>query len=663
MKRLVVLFSVLLAISTALFSLSLVSFSSTAVEQERTATTNFSDLEIGVLPSREKQSLAVSSTDLLGGFLSVEKFSSSTLTGRVVEVKQDTGESKYLLITNSDSATDAYVHVNFYLGEGLETGKEYTLSVTYKLTDGYVNTRTSNIQNGVLVRNAGGFGDVPLFDTNGNVKGTTIDGWTTYSTTVTSSSPVDKVILLVYSNADANGNATGIALKSISITQLVETNDNIETEVDTVFNLSDYTIVYAKYEAEDLMLSNSSIANLTDWDFNRLIAEELKANIKNAFNVDLPIVKDSNSTPVDKEILIGNTNRKDYQGYLELSFVRDAKIVDGVNTNYAFSATDPFKYAYGLQGNDIYMVGGCYATTYEATNLFFNYLKENLVDNKVDLTASWKVEGTKDLEVIGCIGDSITQGYKSTSADTGGTTTYCYFAYPSYLQRLNWKTAYVYNLGKSGRTMLTTLANSYQETARWTEAQKVKDVLDYVIIALGTNDSKLVLDNEARAWTTADSEQFVEDFFKIVETLTENNKDIKFIFSNCPKNYSSANYAKDFILDLQAQCVTEAKKEGYTIELFDMNTYSTQNMPSSTHYYSDKLHPNTVGYHEMAKGINGALEDIGLNDTPDTPNTPDTPDTPVDDDKGGCGSVITVGSALLSVVLLGGAVVMLKKKD
>ncbi|MBR2614512.1 MAG: hypothetical protein IKC71_02810, partial [Clostridia bacterium] len=82
-----------------------------------------------------------------------------------------------------------------------------------------------------------------------------------------------------------------------------------------------------------------------------------------------------------------------------------------------------------------------------------------------------------------------------------------------------------------------------------------------------------------------------------------------------------------------------------------------------THYYSDKLHPNTVGYHEMAKGINGALEDIGLNDTPDTPNTPDTPDTPVDDDKGGCGSVIGTAGAIVSLLSLAGAVVVLKKKD
>ncbi|MBE5756605.1 MAG: hypothetical protein E7342_02280 [Clostridiales bacterium] len=453
-----------------------------------------------------------------------------------------------------------------------------------------------------------------------------------------------------------------IDVKEVTITPiLIEGAPDSEAEADLLFNLADYTIVYGEYEAESLMKKNATIANLTDWDFNRLIAEEFKANLKSAFNVDLPIVKDTESNPTDKEILIGNTNRKDYQGYLKLDFVKDAKIVDGINTNYAFSATDPFKYAYGLQGNDIYIVGGCYGTTYAASNFFLNYLKSNLVDGKVNIEKAWKETGTHDLEVIGCIGDSITQGYKSTSYDTGAATTYCYFAYPSYLQRLNWKSAYVYNFGRSARTMLTTLANSYQKVARWTEAQKVKDVLDKVIIALGTNDSKLVLDNAGRAWTNADSEQFVKDFFTLVDTLSETNKNIEYIFSNCPKNYSSSNHAKDFILDLQAECVKQAKDKGYTIELFDMNTYSKENMPMSTYYDGDKLHPNSKGYHKMATALSEVLDIKEPNF--DLPNTPDTPDTPVDDDKGGCGSVIGATSAILSSLLLAGAVVMLKKKD
>ena len=537
----------------------------------------------------------------------------------------------------------------------------YKFTITLRLSEGYTLQDGKN----TIFRFESATGTNTNLDTlYANAVATTdADGFRTVTFEKTTTEKYASMRLFTYATEGSYVDIKEIAFAEVEESTVEEVPPVTETEADTLVDLSEYTIVYGKYEAEELMLDNPTYASLTEWDFNRLIAEELKANIKDEFGVDLPIVKDTATDFGDKEILVGNTNRKDYQGYLGLTFVKDAVIKNGINTNYSYSTTNPFKYAYGLQGNDIYMVGGTYATTYEASLRLFDYLKENVVNGQVNLTASWKVTGTKDLDVIGCIGDSITQGYRSKSADTGASNTYCYFAYPSYLQRMNWKTAYVYNLGRSARSMLSTLSNSYQSVARWTEAKKIKDVLDYVVIALGTNDSKLVLTNEARDWTDADSAQFIKDFFVIIETLTENNKDIKFIFSNCPKNYSSGNYAKDFILDLQAQCVTEAKKEGYTIELFDMNTYSTQNMPSSTHYYSDKLHPNTVGYHEMAKGINGALEDIGLNDTPDTPNTPDTPDTPVDDDKGGCGSVITVGSALLSVVLLGGAVVMLKKKD
>ncbi|MBE5756432.1 MAG: hypothetical protein E7342_01400 [Clostridiales bacterium] len=373
--------------------------------------------------------------------------------------------------------------------------------------------------------------------------------------------------------------------------------------------LEDYTIVYAKYEAEDLMKKNLSLASLTEWDFNKITAEELRDKIKAEFGVELPIVKDTESEKTGNEILIGNTNRLKYADDLGLDFVKDITLnSSGVNTRYNYSTTDPFKYAIGVKDKDFYAVGGCYGTTYFASNQLFEEFKKNFDGKNINLSNNFKVEGTKDLEVIGCIGDSITQGYKSTSADTGLANSYCYFAYPSYLQRLNWKTSYVYNFGRSAMTMLSTTSNSYQDSARWTKAIEMREVLDKVIIALGTNDSKIVLVNENRAWTTNDDNQFIADFFTLVDTLSENNKNIQFILSNCPVTGSANPYGADFILELQQECVIKAKQKGYDIELCDMNTYSKENMPLNTCFDSDKLHPNSKGYYKMAVALNGAIK-------------------------------------------------------
>ncbi|MBR2615012.1 MAG: SGNH/GDSL hydrolase family protein [Clostridia bacterium] len=456
-----------------------------------------------------------------------------------------------------------------------------------------------------------------------------------------------------------------IDIKSISITKGEEDETPTietpapETEGELLFNLSDYTIVYGEYEAEHLMEKYTKAASFTEWDFNRLIAEELKDNIKNTFGVTLPIVKDTESQITDKEILIGNTNRKDYQGYLGLTFVKDLTFIPegesyaGAVNNFEYSKVDPFKYAYGVQGNDIYIVGGCPATTYSASNYFFEYLKKNLTDNKTTITASWKKVGTEDIEVIGCIGDSITHGVKADAYDRGTVDTYSYFSYPAYLQRLNWKTTYVYNFGYTGRTMRSDCDKNYQKASRWTKAKEMIEVLDTVVISLGANDTYVFDPNNGyHAWNDNDKQAFYDSFFEIIDTINDKNKEVNYLFVNCTKSLrTQPTGCQDFILPIQAKCVELAKARGYNIELFDMRALNEEKIPSSL--YGDYTHFTSEGYFIMANGINEALK-------VETP-IPDAPSTP--DDKGGCGSVITVGNVILSMVLLAGSVIVLKKKD
>ena len=297
--------------------------------------------------------------------------------------------------------------------------------------------------------------------------------------------------------------------------------------------LKGYTIVYGKYEAEEVMEQYPTYASYTEWDFNRLIAQEFNDGLFEILGYRLPIAKDTEKTVGNNEILIGNTNRN-----IALDFVYDVQISGASSIgkgDYVYSGTYPFQYEIGLVDDSIYIIGGCYGTTYAAANYFLDYLRTIQIENNgiVELPADLKLSGTHDLEVIGCIGDSITHGYeKETPAYVATWDAYNYFSYPAYLQRLYWKTAYVYNFGKGGTTMRSDSGGTYpyQVCYRWKNcAQSLANILDYVIIQLGTNDSKLF---PTTPWTDEDNQQFIDDFFVLLTTLSRENSDIKFLMSN-----------------------------------------------------------------------------------------------------------------------------------
>jgi lysophospholipase L1-like esterase len=269
----------------------------------------------------------------------------------------------------------------------------------------------------------------------------------------------------------------------------------------------------------------------------------------------------------------------------------------------------PFQYEIGLVADSIYIIGGCYGTTYAAANYFLDYLRSVKIENNgvIKLPTDLKLSGTHDLEVIGCIGDSITQGYeKETPKYVSTWDAYNYFSYPAYLQRMYWKTAYVYNFGKASTTMRSDSdgTHSYQKCYRWKNCVKnLANILDYVIIQLGTNDSKLFPDTP---WTDEDNQQFIDDFFVLISTLSQENSNIKFLMSNCPYNFSSSLHAADFIRELQSECYQQAVNEGYNIKFLDMKSLSNQRI-TVENYQSDKLHPNYIGYAIMGQIMSEAL--------------------------------------------------------
>ena len=221
MKKLIAVFSVLLVLSTTLFAINLTSFSGFAdTEELRTATTNFNGLTATEVIGSSKKGLLTNQDDLLGGFASVNQQFSTDNEGKTEVVKD--GAQNNLLISTTSKKEKAYVHVNFWLSKGLTPGKEYTISLTYKFTDNYVKPTITNWGSNILLRSTNGFGDVGVCTTKGDPQGELKDGWYTFTKTITTKTEggdnLNKILLLVTANGTNEGEATGIYVKSFSIT-------------------------------------------------------------------------------------------------------------------------------------------------------------------------------------------------------------------------------------------------------------------------------------------------------------------------------------------------------------------------------------------------------------------------------------------------------------
>jgi len=348
MKRLVILFSVLLALSTALFSLSLVPFASASttstVQQERTATTDFSGLEVGTTIKSTNVTLNTKQSDLLGGFTTIQKY--GTATARVVEVVELDGVN-CLKITNS--ATSGYTHVNMWLGEDLVPGYEYTVSITYKFTEGYVKPESPGTYGYLLIRNNNGFGDIHVLDktTGENQVEADADGWYTYTTTVTTKTAggtnLNKILLLVTSNKNTEGEATGIYLKSLSITGLEDVP--LEEEIET--NLT-ATTDFSGLEVGSKLSTDATALKVTRYDLQGGFAKTSQQFSTGSLG-KTTVVEDTDGS---KNLLITTTSTTN-KAYVHVNFFLGKSILLGkeYTISITYKLTDnyvaPTNHAYG----------------------------------------------------------------------------------------------------------------------------------------------------------------------------------------------------------------------------------------------------------------------------------------------------------------------------
>ncbi|MBR2615004.1 MAG: hypothetical protein IKC71_05370 [Clostridia bacterium] len=244
MKRLVILFSVLLALSTTLFSLTITGAGVSATEQQRTAETDFStfstDYEIGT----SKRDLKISSTDLLGGFATVASNVSSATGNGAVIVKEDTDGSKYLEARNytKSGSSSGFINITFILGAGLEAGREYDLSVTYRASSGF-EPAGSTEEKSIFLRNKDGevgFSDIPLYGVYKT--GEKTNGWYTYNTKVTPKADgIAKVMFIFYTTPNTDC-SSGVDLKSIKLSgveDVPEENTTLTTVRINYYNPED----------------------------------------------------------------------------------------------------------------------------------------------------------------------------------------------------------------------------------------------------------------------------------------------------------------------------------------------------------------------------------------------------------------------------------------
>ncbi len=376
-------------------------------------------------------------------------------------------------------------------------------------------------------------------------------------------------------NSETSAQTTTSAITTTSADQPQNPTGTASLSIDGV-PLSDYTIVYEAMSAAYKRNTSKydALNHGQENDFNKVTALELQSALEQRYGVTLGVSGD-NSAVSEHEILIGNTSR---------------------DADNAFASKDNDHYAVGVSGGSLCFVGGAYGTTYHSVDYFLNYLDENPGD--VNLPADFKLEGKHHLTVVGCIGDSITEGIGSSNT---------IYTYPEAMNRILWKDCVVINYGVSGMTMRKDTGGwAYMSTGKYTQAQRNASNVDVFTIMLGTNDSRGDIVNGYGK----DQAKFEEGFSELLAGLSKRGKNCRYILMNCPAYYGNETYGADYIVEWQKE-LYEKYKETYDLSFFDMRAFSKKDMPSQ--YFGDLLHPNDSGYVIMAEGIANMLKEyLGL---------------------------------------------------
>ncbi|MBR6769505.1 MAG: hypothetical protein IKM34_08485, partial [Clostridia bacterium] len=239
--------------------------------------------------------------------------------------------------------------------------------------------------------------------------------------------------------------------------------------------------------------------------------------------------------------------------------------------------------------------GGEHGTTWHAIDYLETRFAAKLAKREVNYTfaTGFLYKGNHHITIIGCIGDSITQGVGAS--DQG------LLSYPAQMGRLLWKDAIVQNFGNSGSTMRDDLGDAYTKRNSFMYAVNAAKTTDIFTIMLGTNDS-----NRDQAWDNNDTKSYNESCLGIMKALKAKNKDLKFVLANCPAYFGGSNFGSLQVLTIQKALVPIVNDAGYPTTFFD--TYAATKTLRS--YFPDSLHPNDMGHLKMAEAFAEYLQTL-----------------------------------------------------
>lgn len=349
--------------------------------------------------------------------------------------------------------------------------------------------------------------------------------------------------------------------------------------------LSDFQIVYCEIDRDELACLQK--AGYDDGcDFYLYCAERLQQAIKSEFGVELPVRLDTSAKESACEILIGKTNRSQ-------------------TSKLKLSSLNEQDYLIAESGGKLAVCGGSYGETWQAVGALADTFKSDspaLTEKGVKLGVD--LRGSLPLITIACIGDSLTWGSQSVNE--------VYLSYPAILQRALWKNCLIKKFANPGKTMnslvdYSPLVCGFTKTGEWNKCLDEAETFDVALIMLGTNDSYCInmQPSSDRPWLDNYEQGFTDSFLQMLESISGANSDVKYVLMNCPRVYANG-YNTGEICRYQANCVTEAQKLGYDIDLYDMAS-ATLTLNQSVYYDADGLHFNTKGYYYVANLIKNML--------------------------------------------------------